>query len=360
MALRYGFVMSTELGLGTQCSNWMEHFPSDMGIDPTWIVMRFHRDGGLLERVPLIPQSVKSRIRGEIELTSGLAKGPFDAVMIAVHSALALRPGYARQVPSFVMMDVTPKQLHDFGDFYGKKPHPVAAIEAYKHKRRSAAYRSCRKLFPWSTWAARSLVDDYGVNQSDVIVVPPGVDLEKWRPGDGSNAGAARLLFVGGQFERKGGATLLEWAASNPDLTFRLDIVTRDAVACADGRVHVHNGLSANDQELIELYRMADLFVLPTQADCYSIAAIEAMAAGLPVVLTAIGGTPDIIRNGKTGFLSEPGDSRGFSDALGTLINDAALRKSMGAAARADAEKRFDVRKNIVKIVSEMTRQVRP
>jgi glycosyltransferase involved in cell wall biosynthesis len=136
--------------------------------------------------------------------------------------------------------------------------------------------------------------------------------------------------------------------------------VTRDAVACADGRVHVHNGLSANDQELIELYRMADLFVLPTQADCYSIAAIEAMAAGLPVVLTAIGGTPDIIRNGKTGFLSEPGDSRGFSDALGTLINDAALRKSMGAAARADAEKRFDVRKNIVKIVSEMTRQVRP
>ena len=183
-------------------------------------------------------------------------------------------------------------------------------------------------------------------------VIPPGVDTRQWRPPERRPANdRVQLLFVGGNFERKGGRLLLD--------TFRslrlhdraeLQIVTRDPVEPSPG-VTVHHGLENNSPELLNLYRCADAFVLPTLADCFSIASIEAMAMGLPVITSAIGGIPDIVEHGQTGFLVRPGDGRELASALTQIVENDQMRVAMGMAGRARAEARFDAHSSAERLI---------
>ncbi len=358
---RLALLMSTEVGLRTQYVNWREHFPDDLGIEPVWIVMDFWREGGWVERLPL-PGGLRGRIRGQLEVASALRQGPFDGIFIAVHSALALFSRVLDTTPCFMTLDVTPKQLHEFGAVYGKYPSRSASVEALKHRQRAKAYQKCRMLFPWSNWAAGSAIRDYGARPESVRVLPPGVDLARWNPGDRferSGKPICDLLFVGGDFERKGGPLLLDWARRQTRRDFRLHLVTRERLSdLGDPRINVYNDLMPNDPKLVGLYAQADAFVLPTLGDCYSLAGIEAMASGLPVVLCETGGTGDIIRDGKTGFLLQPADHEGLARALGLLLDNPGLRRSMGQAARADAETRYDAAANIRATVELMVEQM--
>jgi glycosyltransferase involved in cell wall biosynthesis len=353
--MKFAFIMSEEVGLRTQYLNWKNNFPADLGIDVHWIVLSFYKNGGWIERLPGLPKFIKTRLRAAIEVREGLKEGPFDATFVAVHSALVSLPNYAKENACFTTLDVTPKQLQDFGDYYGKYPSKIAAVEAYKHRARAANYQGYRGLFPWSNWAAGSLVNDYGVDKSRIHVIPPGVDLNQWQPGEPDNdTGVCNLLFVGGNFERKGGETLLNWANSTAISGWHLDIVTRKALVIADPRISVHNDLTSNDPRLTALYKKSNVFVLPTLADCYSIAGIEALASGLPVILSLTGGTADVLQYGKTGFLLDPSACEALEQKLKALIGDRALRQTMGRAARADAVERYDVVKNIRKTVDIM------
>ena len=70
-------------------------------------------------------------------------------------------------------------------------------------------------------------------------------------------------------------------------------------------------------------------------------AIIEAMAVGKPVVATRVGGIPDLVLDGETGFLVEAGDASGMAHALTRLLSDAQLRERMGVRARREASARF-------------------
>ncbi len=356
--MRLALLMSTEVGLRTQYLNWREHFPDLDDVEPVWIVMDFWQDNGWVERLPLLPGGIRARMRGQLEVAAALRQGPFDGIFIAVHSALALFSHVLDQTPCFMTFDVTPKQLHDFGPIYDKAPSRFAAVEKFKHQRRALAYQKCQLLFPWSHWAADSAIHDYNASPERVTVMPPGVDLARWTPGDRFTRPAkpiCDLLFVGGDFERKGGPELLAWALRSKRRDFRLHLVTREKLGdIGDPRVHVYNGLMPNDPELVALYAQADAFVLPTRADCYSLAGIEAFASGLPVILARTGGTGDIVRNGETGFLIEPNDPDSLARALETLLNNPTQRLAMGRAARADAETRYDAGANIRQTVALM------
>src|SRR5688572_21551650 len=104
-----------------------------------------------------------------------------------------------------------------------------------------------------------------------------------------------------------------------------LSIVTRDPVEEAEG-VTVHRA-EANAPLLSQLYSAADLFVLPTQAECFGIATIEALASGLPVIMGKVGAAEEIVLQDKTGWLIEPNE-----DALGRAIEHAiAMRNRLPA-----------------------------
>ncbi|MCA8940130.1 MAG: N-acetyl-alpha-D-glucosaminyl L-malate synthase BshA [Planctomycetes bacterium] len=90
-----------------------------------------------------------------------------------------------------------------------------------------------------------------------------------------------------------------------------------------------------------ELLPQADAFILPSEAESFGLAALEAMACGLPVVASNVGGLPEVIVDGETGFLCPVGDTNALGERLGQIMSDESLRASMGEAARKRAVDHF-------------------
>ena len=346
--------MSPEVGLKSQYLNWRAGLTPELGIVPEWIVIDWWKTGGFVERLYCIPSGLKARIRSRIQLREGLAKGPFDALFIAGHTIYLSNELLDKQ-PYFLTADVTARQLHAFGDLYNKLPSRISLLERQKHRFRCSEYRNAAALFPWSKWAAAGMIEDYGADPKTTHIIPPGVDLDRWKCAERSaDCETTNILFVGGDFIRKGGDLLLKWASLTSSSNWSLHLVTRDRIDAPSANVHIYNGLQPNDPALTDLYRKAHLFALPTRGDCYSIAGIEAMAAGLPVILSCTGGTGDIIRDGETGYLIKPNDFGELAERLDYLVANPKLRMKMGLRARTEAEERYDARKNVAKTVKIM------
>jgi glycosyltransferase involved in cell wall biosynthesis len=101
--------------------------------------------------------------------------------------------------------------------------------------------------------------------------------------------------------------------------------------------------LAGERDDIAELLSTADVFVLSSASEGMPISIIEAMAAELPVVATAVGGIPELIVDGETGFLVPARDADALAQALGCLVADPTLRRQQGKAARARAEREFDL-----------------
>ena len=138
---------------------------------------------------------------------------------------------------------------------------------------------------------SRSSPEPVCTHPAKVQVIRPGVDLRRFRPRPaGRPPGPARILFVGGDFVRKGGDDLLEAVRYLGD-SAELDLVTASAPPSLPGspRIRVHVGLDHNSEQLFDLYRRADVFVLPSRGECYGHVICEALASGLPVVACDVG-----------------------------------------------------------------------
>lgn len=84
-----------------------------------------------------------------------------------------------------------------------------------------------------------------------------------------------------------------------------------------------------------EAMRQADLFVLPTLEDSFALVVFEAMATGLPVVVTSNAGSAELIEDGHDGLIVPAGDASALTEAIRRLLEQPALRQQLGAAARA-------------------------
>jgi glycosyltransferase involved in cell wall biosynthesis len=102
-----------------------------------------------------------------------------------------------------------------------------------------------------------------------------------------------------------------------------------------DEQVHLLGALSEN--EVLDEYSRCDVLVLPSIQETAPMVIAQAMAAGKPVVATAVGGVPEMVDDGFTGFLVKVGDVAGLADALLLLLQDPALRTQMGQAGKQKA-----------------------
>jgi glycosyltransferase involved in cell wall biosynthesis len=96
-------------------------------------------------------------------------------------------------------------------------------------------------------------------------------------------------------------------------------------------------------RDVARLLAQSDVFVLSTRSEGAPMSILEAMAAGLPVVASAVGGVPELVEDGSTGLLVPPGDPAALAAALDRLLADPDLSKRLGAAGRSRARERFDV-----------------
>ena len=352
---QFAFVMDQQVGLKTQSLNWQSAAADDPAVSATWVPVCYEAGAGLLTRLPGLPSGIKGTLRGVSEIKAGLGQAPFDGVLWATWAAKSV-PAQVASTPAFLVMDMTPLQMEAMGALYGYGRSRARLGAAFKRRATERLYSQAAHLFPWNEWVAASLREDYGVPSEKITALSPGVNQLLFRPDPAVRAedGVVRLLFVGGDFARKGGDLLLRWAKeTRVSAPWELHLVTRDAVL-ETPRVVVHHGVANNSPELVRLYQASDLFVLPTRADCYSLVALEAMSCGLPVVISRLGGIPEIVKDGETGVLLEPDDYHALAASLNQFVSDTARRQAMGAAALRQAREKFDCRVNFRCILNAM------
>ena len=342
--LRVGFVMEQALGHVTYTQNLQAAYAREPAVEPRWFPVRQGREGRF-GRVPLLRGNWTALGSARAYAAVRRDHAGLDALFFHTQTIALLSPLLARRLPVILSLDATPVNMDSFGAHYGLRDAP-GRIERLKRGLHRRVYARAAALTTWSQWAKDSLRDDYGVDPARVTVVHPGIDLEKFpEPEPRPLRACPKLLFVGGDFTRKGGPELL--AAMRNGLAERcdLDIVTPAPVPATPG-VRVHSDLGPNDPRLLQLYREADAFVLPTYADCLAVAIGEALASGLPVVTTSVGGQPEAVQDGLTGFVVPPGDVDALGKALLRLIDDPILRRTMSRLARRAAVERFDAHAN--------------
>jgi glycosyltransferase involved in cell wall biosynthesis len=306
---------------------------------------------GPIERLP--PLSLNWSLRASVRTRSILERlhpRP-DALFIHTQIAALLSVGFLRDIPTVVSTDATPKNMDELAEGYNQRIGPPP-VEAAKRWITRCPFAAAESVVLFSEWARRSTIDDYGIAPERAVVIPPGVDLggldrPARAPGD-----VTRFLFVGGNFERKGGPVLLE-ALQALDVPWHLDAVTKSPVA-DDERVTRHADIDPNSSRLYELFQAADAFVFPTLADALGIVVIEAMAASLPVIATDITAIPEMVDDGRTGLLVKPGDARALTEALRWIAEHPAEREAMGRLGRQVAEERYDGDANARRVIELM------
>jgi glycosyltransferase involved in cell wall biosynthesis len=284
-----------------------------------------------------------------------LRHGHPDALFIHTQVAALLSVRTMRSVPTIVSLDATPLNYDSVGEGYGHR-RSAAPLEWAKWRVNRRAFAAASGLVCWCRWAAESLVRDYGVPVERVHVIRPGVDLRRFRPvARGGRTGPVRILFVGGDFERKGGGDLLEAAlALGPSV--ELDIVSPTAPPPdrLPAGVRVHTEVGHDGGTLDDLHRRADIFALPSRSDCLPLAVAEALGSGLPVVTTDVGALPEMVRQGWNGFVVPPRRPDRMVAALRPLVDDPEMRLTMGARGRVIACEEHDAERNNRAIIELM------
>jgi glycosyltransferase involved in cell wall biosynthesis len=347
------FVGRLYAGHRTRFANLRRHSEGDPRIEPEFQEVSGWKEAGRLEHFPLLPRSVRGRARGVLEARSlGRLRRP-DVIWTSVDNELApyvwAQVGPLRR-PLVVDFDATPGQLEEFSPLYFGRPPRTGPARWLRAGRQRLSWTAVSHFSAWSEWAAADLRRS-GVPGEHISVLPPGVDLELWTPPTRAAAAPGspvRLLFVGGDFERKGGPVLLDVVRDRLAGRVELDLVTYDQVTSGAG-VRVHRA-RPNSPELQALFAAADLFVMPTRAECFGLATVEAMASGLPVLVGDVGAAGEIVDDGETGWLVRPTHAE-LSAALEVAISDPARLREMGRRARAAAERRFDGRRNDQRVI---------
>jgi glycosyltransferase involved in cell wall biosynthesis len=344
-AVRFAFVLEQTLGHVAHTRNLERALAGVPWIEGTVVRLPF-QPAGRLDRLPgLRNWSLRASLMARSALRRRLREGRLDAAFVHTQVAALLSVGVMRAVPTVASLDATPKNFDDVGEAYGHRRGTVLA-EHVKTAVNRRALLAAAALVTWSRLAADSLVADYGVPARRVHVVPPGVDVMRFRPAEWPRPpGPVRVLFVGGDFERKGGLDLLRAAEGVPEV--ELDLVTGADVQPSPGlRCRVHRGLRPGDPALLDLYRRADLFALPTRGDCLPQVLAEAAAAGLPLLSTPTCAVPEIVRDGRNGLLVPADSPADLRQALHRLAVDAELRRAMGRESLALARREHDAMAN--------------
>lgn len=361
---RFGFILSTAMGNRTRYVNFRKYAERDPEVDLVWAPVSHYIAPN--EKNPFwgLPKPISERAIVLHQAQPVLRQWDnLDAVMIHLFEACVLASLRDLIIPGPLIVN-----NHDDPPIVDPLTYPLYPRHLTQGRwRRSLSLwidRWCARhtsLFvPWSNWAANIYTESCGVPAAKVHPIHVGVDLELWpvvhKPTNSQTK--LKVLFVGGDFERKGGDLLLDVFCQQFRDRAELHLVTKSAPANTPKDVIIHSDLFPNDPRLTQLYASADIFVLPTRADLSSFASLEAMASSCPVIATAVGGIPDIVRHGETGLLIPKNDASALAASLDVLLTNPSQRRGFGQAGRQVVEQHFSAEVNTPRILKLMKHAV--
>jgi len=231
-----------------------------------------------------------------------------------------------------------------------------------------------KKIICVSQGLRREFLETYPIEEDRIVSVPNGVDLDHFTP---ALRGSARpeilarhnldesdfiVIFTGFDFPRKGLDFVVRALGLMKEKNARLLVVggkDEDGAysrladeAGAGKRVHILGPVF----DIEKYYAAADCFCMPSKYEAFSLATLEAGAAGLPLVTTRINGTDELVTPGETGYFVER-DAEDIAHRLDGLASDNSLRKKMGEAARCVTEN-FSWDRNVAETLEVYARAV--
>ena len=302
------------------------------GIDVTALELRSPRELGYLRF------SVRT-IRAAGRFISAVRRGRFDIVDAWLYHGYWLAALTHRLVGIPVLV-AGRRSLSDFKDQWG---WPRRAIDAFSR-------RQARVIIANSEVVRRDVIDREGVDPERIIVIRNGVEVpaasdasmrraarERWGAADGDFV----VGCVSNLHPTKGiGHLLRAFASLENSPSLRLVIIgegsSRGMLAELARSLGIADRvlLAGTDPNVQARLAGFDIFVHPSDTEGLPNAVLEAAAAGLPIVATAVGGTPEIIIDGTTGLLVPAGDASAMASAIEMLQRDEATRSQLGLAAR--------------------------
>ncbi|GAB4455298.1 MAG: glycosyltransferase family 4 protein [Armatimonadaceae bacterium] len=351
---KIGFIMEQILGHKTHAMNLQEVACSLENVMPNFAPVPL--TASVWMKVPYVKNDLMTRIgiEGRRELVR--LRKQTDVNFLHTQNVAIFSSDLMNQTPAIVSLDATPSQWFELNQPYFKVPEKISWRERakmgvlkttrLKHKLLEKSLCSASLLVTWSEWAKEGVVRDFKISPERIYVIPPGVSTALFKPGPHKKyLDVVKVLFVGGDFVRKGGDLLLEWARTTSASNWELHLVTKEPLQNLPANIFVYNNISNNSDELLKLYQESDLFVLPTNADCLPLVSLEATASGLPIVASRIAAIPEVVSEGVNGILIKPGSLTELTGALDSLIADHTTRTKMGENAREIAMSRFSLNK---------------
>jgi glycosyltransferase involved in cell wall biosynthesis len=242
-------------------------------------------------------------------------------------------------------------------------PHRDMTAAAWALRERAFRERPFSVVAP-SGWMAGIAASSPLLTSALIEQVPNGLDLEQFKPGNAADARARlgmnpqtrTLLFVGkpGNIDAYAGrlTTFMDVLALLPE-GLRQGREGVQVLLVGEGGEPVAAGLGlpvrcvgavTSAADMAACFQAADVFVHTTFYDNYPGVVQEALACGIPVVASRVGGVPELVRDGETGVLCPPGEARAFAAALAALLSDDRRRATMALAARRFAVETFETR----------------
>lgn len=320
---------------------------SDVDVD---VALAYPRRGRLWERFaasgrPLIDYEIAGKLDfGAIRRLAGMAKsvqaqvihtqGPPSLDLFAVLAARAC--GASSVVTRPVMIEDNVHRAHIRRALY-------QAVDRWVTLPRANA------VVAVSEDGRRRLRDLAPAAAERVQLVLNGVDVSRFRSERRKESGPVVLGMIGHLLPYKGWPDFLQVVSNLRRRGYDVQaLVVGEGPQRAElESLAAHLGVSQYVEfvgyraDVAPLLASLDILLFTSHREGLSVAIIEAMAAGLPIVATAVGGIADQVTPGVNGFVSDAGDISGLTDACGRLIEDHELRRSMGAASRRTAEERF-------------------
>jgi glycosyltransferase involved in cell wall biosynthesis len=298
----------------------------------------------------------------------GVLAGDLEALgwpVVALDAPTGLRPSLVLQLArAFCRWAVDVVHTHDTRPHIFATPAAVlAGVRRVIHTRHYGLAQRLSRRQRWAVSALALLTDRFvcvsrdsarlaiaqGVSPRKVMCIHNGIDVDRFHPGDNPDGPAVTVARLSPEKEL---GTLLHATVLvlRDDPAFRLEIAG-DGVCMAElrqtaeklGVAHAVTFLG-QVRDVPGLLARAGLFVLPSLAEGISLTLLEAMASGLAVATTRVGGNPEVVQDGVTGLLVPPADPPALAAALLRLRCDAKLRQSLGDAGRRRVEQHFAVK----------------
>jgi glycogen synthase len=290
---------------------------------------------------------------GTFSTDLSIVRDPIDADVVHAHTWYAAMAGFMAKALYDVPLVATVHSLEPLRPWKEEQLGRSYRLTAWIER---VALEAADRVVAVSDQSRGEILAHFNIPPERVVVIHNGIDPRTWKYSPARDTRARYgieddyILFVGRASRQKGLTHLLEAmkhvdpgvrlvcctsAADTPEVEREIAAKVKETPRCL-----WINTLLREDQ-YIELYSNCTVFACPSVYEPFGIINLEAMACERPVVASAVGGIPEVVVPGETGFLVPPADPRALADALNRVLRDRTLARRLGLAGRRRVEVHF-------------------